>query len=134
MIYEKGKTVLPEDKEKKLLEEIDGYRLVYEKTAEWEKLDEDRSGEDTEEKLYTLIDPQNFYLAIFIIIDDNDFTFLGIELRYRGQYAHFKTPEDYVKCTLYADGTRKGFHTSTSTYETSNNDYKTTETYFLRHI
>ena len=134
MFYEKGKTILPQEAEEKLLKELDNYRLVFEKTVEWEKLDEDRSGEDTEEKVYALINPQNLYLDILIIIDDNDYTFLGIELRYTGQYVQDKTPEERFKCALFVDGTKKGFHTYTSTYETPNNDYKTTETYFLRRV
>ncbi len=135
MIYVKGKTKLPEDAEKKLMEELANYRLVVQKTISWEKLDDDRSGEDTEEKVYTLIDPQNFAFDILIIIDDEDYSFLGIEIRYKETTClKYNLSREHLICALYVDGTKKGRCSSTSTHETPNNYYETVETYLLRRI
>ena len=63
MIYVKGQTQLPPDDEKKLLDELEKYRLVRSRTVYWERLDECREGEDTYEDEYSLIDTENCPLA-----------------------------------------------------------------------
>lgn len=59
MIYVKGKTHLPGDAEERLIAELENYRLVSCRTVYWEKLDEDREGEDTYENLYSIVDTEN---------------------------------------------------------------------------
>ena len=136
MIYIKGTTKLPADAEKRLLAELEEYRLVRYRTVYWERLDECREGEDTYEDVYSLVDTQNCPFVISIIISDSDYSFVGIELRHKSTIslnAGLNKEEVPLICTLYADGTKTGSYSSRSTYDSPNNYDDVKISFSLRH-
>ncbi len=137
MIYVKGKTQLPKDAEKKLLEELEKYRLVRYRTVYWERLEEGREGKDTYEDVYSLTDTENAPFGIFIIINDVNYSFLGIELRYKSVdswNAGLNKEETPLMCRLYVDGTKTGSYASRSTYDSPNNSDDVKISYSLRRL
>ena len=137
MIYVKGETQLPEGVEEKLLAELEKYRLVVCRTVYWERLDECREGKDTYEDVYSLIDTQNIPFKISIIIGNKDYSFLGIEIRYKSTQswnAGLNKEETPLLCALYVDGTKTGAHSSRSTYDSPNNYDDVKTSYYLRRL
>ena len=137
MIYVKGKTQLPDAAEKKLLEELEKYRLVCYRTVYWERLDECREGQDTYEDVYSLTDTENAPFGIFIIIHDVKYSFVGVELRYKSTEswnAGLNKEETPLMCRLYVDGTKTGAHSSRSTYDSPNNSDDVRVSYSLRRL
>lgn len=137
MIYIKGKTQLPEGVEERLLAELEQYRLVRIRVITWERLDDDRSGEDTYEDLYSLVDTQGCPLNILIIINDADYSFVGISVFHKKTTswdAGLNKEETSLLCTLYVDGTKTGSYTSTSTYDSPNNYDEVNISYSLRRV
>ena len=137
MIYIKGKTQLPGDAEERLLAELEKYRLVRERTIYWERLDDDREGEDTYEDVYSLVDTQNCPFGILISIDDDDYSFVGVTLMHKATEswnAGLNREETSLLCSLYVDGTRTGSYTSKSSYDSPNNHDDVEISYSLRHI
>ncbi|MBR2459921.1 MAG: hypothetical protein IKB34_01645 [Clostridia bacterium] len=135
MIYEKGKTQLPADIEKKLLAELEKYSLVRHRTVYWERLDEGREGEDTYEDLYSLVDTKNSPFDISIIIRDNDYSFVGIQVGHKATdswNAGLNREEKHLICTLFADGLKTGSYSSRSTYDSPNNYDDVKISYSLR--
>ena len=115
------KIEVDEQTEKAILEEMEEYRVVRERTIRWEKLDECREGEDTYFDYYKLTE-DNYSLTFFIIIKDNHFH--GVQL------FHYSTTkwdaglnEERSLCggVLFVDGTRLGDVSSTSSYDSPNN-------------
>jgi hypothetical protein len=139
MIYIKGKTELPEGVEERLLEELEKYRLVQTRITCWERLDDDREGEDEEEFVYSLTDENDapYGRTIIIEISDDDYSFLGITLLHKSTTswdAGLNKEETHMMCSLYVDGRRTGNYESTSTYESPNNYDKVETSYSLRRI
>ena len=137
MNYVKGQTQIPAEAEKKLLEELEKYRLVRHRTVYWEKLDECREGYDTYDDEYSLIDTQNCPMGIIIIIDDKNYKFVGISLTHTSTTswnAGLNKEESKLICTLYADGSKTGSHSSRSTYDSPNNYDDVRISYSLRRI
>ena len=137
MIYVKGKTQLPDDKEKKLLAELENYRLVRYRTIRWERLDECREGEDTYEDVYSLVDIQNCPFGILIIINDKDYSFVGISVMHESTTswnAGLNKEETPLVCSLYVDGSKTGAYTSRSTYDSPNNSDDVKISYSLRRL
>ena len=137
MIYVKGKTQLTDAAEKKLLEELEKYRLVCYRTVYWERLDECREGEDTYEDVYSLTDTENAPFKIDIIIHDVKHSFVGVELRYKSTKswnAGLNKEETPLICRLYVDGTKTGAHSSRSTYDSPNNYDDVRVSYSLRRL
>ena len=137
MIYVKGETRLPDGIEKKLLEELEKYRLVVCRTVYWERLDECREGEDTYEDVYSLIDTQSCPVEISIIISNSDYSFVGIKVGYKSTTswnAGLNKEETPLICTLYVDGMKTGAYSSRSTYDSPNNYDDVRISYSLRRI
>lgn len=137
MIYVKGKTQLPEGVEEKLLAELEQYRLVRYRTIRWERLDECREGEDTYEDVYSLVDTQNCPFGILIIINDDNYHFVGVSLTHTSTTswnAGLNKEEKNLFCTLYVDGTKTGAHSSSSTYDSPNNYDDVKISYSLRRL
>lgn len=137
MIYVKGQTQLPPDAEKKLLDELEKYRLVRSRTVYWERLDECREGEDTYEDEYSLTDTENCPFEILININDKDYSFVGIDVVHKSTEswnAGLNKEETHLMCTLYADGTKTGSYSSRSTYDSPNNYDDVKISYSLRRI
>ena len=137
MIYVKGKTQLPGDAEERLLAELESYRLVRERTIYWERLDDDREGEDTYEDVYSLVDTQDCPFEILVSINDDDYSFVGITLMHKSTdswNAGLNKEETSLLCSLYVDGTRTGSYTSKSSYDSPNNHDDVEISYSLRHI
>ena len=137
MIYVKGKTQLPDGIEEKLLAELEQYRLVRTRTIYWERLDDDREGEDTDEDLYSLVDTPNCPLGILIMISDTDYSFVGIDLIHESTVswnAGLDKEKTSLLCTLYVDGRRTGDYSSKSTYDSPNNHDDVTLSYSLRRL
>lgn len=137
MIYIKGKTQLPEDIEKRLLAELEQYRLVRSRTIYWERLDDDRTGEDDYEDLYSLVDTQNCPVKIVIIINDNDYSFEEILVMHDSTTswnAGLNKEETSLVCSLYVDGRRTGSYSSKSTYDSPNNYDEVEISYSLRRL
>ena len=124
MIYVKGKTQLPDGAEERLLAELEKYRLVRYRTVYWERLDECREGEDTYEDVYSLTETENAPFEIALIIDDKDYSFVGITLGHKSTTswnAGLNKEETSQICTLYVSGMKTGAYTSRSTYDSPNN-------------
>ena len=137
MIYVKGKTQLPNDVEQKLLEELEKYRLVRSRTIRWERLDEGREGEDTYEDVYSLTDTQNSRIDIAIMINDVDYSFVGIMIGHTSTEswnAGLNKEETPLACCLYVDGTKTGSYSSRSTYDSPNNYDDVKISYSLRRL
>ena len=137
MIYVKGKTELPGDVEARLLRELEQYRVVRERTIYWEKLDEDREGEDTYEDVYSLVDTENCPFGIIISIDDNDYSFFCVTLTHESTdswNAGLNKIDTSLVCTLYADGRRTGSYESKSSYDSPNNHDDVEISYWLRRL
>ena len=137
MIYVKGKTQLPEDIEEKLLAELETYRLVRYRTVYWERLDEGREGEDTYEDKYSLVDTENCPFKISIIINDINYSFVGIKVGHKSVEswnAGLNKEETSLICTLYVDGTKTGAYSSRSTYDSPNNSDDVKISYSLRRL
>lgn len=137
MVYVKGKTQLPDGVESKLLEELEKYRLVRRRTVYWERLDECREGEDTYEDEYSLVDTTNSHLDIVIMINDKDYSFVGIMVGHKSTTswnAGLNKEETRLICTLYVDGTKTGSYSSRSTYDSPNNYDDVKISYSLRRI
>ena len=137
MIYVKGKTELPSGVEEKVLAELEKYRVVRERTITWERLDDDREGEDTYEDVYSLVDTENCPFTIIIHIDDNDYSFVGVTLTHKSTVswnAGLNKEEHYLLCSLYVNGTRSGSYESKSSYDSPNNHDDVSITYYLRRI
>ena len=136
MIYVKGKTQLPGDAEERLLAELETYRLVRERTIRWERLDDDREGEDTYEDVYSLTD-ENCPFELLISIDDNDYSFASVTLMHKSTEswnAGLNKIDTSLLCTLYADGRRTGSYTSQSSYDSPNNHDDVEISYSLRRL
>lgn len=136
MIYVKGKTQLPGNVEEKLLAEIENYRVVRERTVYWERLDDDREGEDTYEDVYSLLDA-NCPFDILIILNDDDYSFVGVTLAHKATEswnAGLNKEHTFLLCTLYVDGTRTGSYTSKSSYDSPNNHDDVEISYLLRRL
>ena len=137
MIYIKGETQLPADAEKKLLAELENYRLVLSRTVYWEKLDECREGEDTYEDVYSLIDTQNCPFEISIIINVNNYNFVGISVEHKSTTswnAGLNKEVTPLMCWLYVDGSKEGSYSSRSTYDSPNNYDDISTSFELRRI
>lgn len=137
MIYVKGKTQLPEGVEEKLFAELEQYRLVRYRTIRWERLDECREGEDTYEDVYSLIDTQNCPVEILIIINDNNYSFVGVSVLHKSTTswnAGLNKEETRLLCSLYVDGTKTGAYSSNSTYDSPNNYDEVKVSYSLRRL
>ena len=137
MIYIKGKTVLSDNVEKKLLAQLEEYRLVCSRTVYWERLDECREGEDTYEDVYSLLDTKSCPFEISIIINDSDYSFVGVEVRYKSTEswnAGLNKEEKPLICTLFVDGMKTGSYSSRSTYDSPNNYDDVRISYSLRHL
>ena len=137
MIYVKGKTELPADVEQQLLAELEQYRLVRSRTVYWERLDDDREGEDTYEDEYSLTDTACCPLAISIIIRDTDYGFVGVELRHSSTVswnAGLNKEDTPLLCALYVDGMKTGKYEERSTYDSPNNYDDVRTSYSLRRI
>ena len=137
MIYVKGETQLPDGVEEKLLAKLEQYRLVRSRTIYWEKLDEDRSGEDIDETLYSLTDTKNCPLDISIVISDTDYSFTNIILGHKSTTswnAGLDKEETPLLCILYTDGTKIGSYESHSTYDSPNNYDDVRISYSLRRL
>lgn len=137
MIYIKEKTQLPKSVEKKLLVELEQYRLVRKRTIYWERLDDDRTGEDTYEDVYSLTDTQNYPFEILIIIDDNDYSFVGISVLHKSTNswnAGLNKEETSLICSLYVDGRKTGDYSCESTYDSPNNYDEVKISFSLRRI
>ena len=137
MIYVKGQTQLSDDAEKKLLEELEKYRLVRYRTVYWERLDECREGKDTYEDVYSLLDTKSCPFEISIIISDCNYTFLGVQVRHKSTNswnAGLNKEETPLICSLYVDGTKTGAYSSKSTYDSPNNYDDVKISYSLRRI
>ena len=137
MIYVKGKTELPGNAEEKLLAELASYRLVRERTIYWERLDDDREGEDTYEDLYSLTDTENSPFRILIMISDDDYSFVGITLMHTSTEswnAGLNREDTNLLCSLYVDGTKTGSYTSKSSYDSPNNHDDVEISYSLRRV
>lgn len=137
MFYVKGKTQLPADIEEKLLAELEKYRLVRRRTIYWERLDECREGEDTYEDVYSLTDTQNSPVDISIMINDVDYSFVGIIVGHKSTEswnAGLNKVDTSLLCCLYVDGTKTGSHSSRSTYDSPNNYDDVKISYSLRRL
>ena len=137
LIYVKGKTQLSAAVEKKLLEELEKYRLVCYRTVYWERLDEGREGTDTYKDVYSLTDTENAPFQIGIIIHDVKHSFVGIELRYKSVdswNAGLNKEETPLMCRLFVDGTKTGANSSRSTYDSPNNSDDVRISYSLERI
>ena len=137
MIYVKGKTKLPEGAEEKLLAELERYRLVRHRTITWERLDDDRTGEDTYEDVYSLVDNQNCPLDILISIKDDDYSFVGVSVIHKSTTswnAGLNKEETSLLCSLYVDGTKTGNYSAKSTYDSPNNYDEVEISYSLRRL
>ena len=137
VIYIKGQTQLPEEVEKKLLAELEEYRLVCYRTVYWERLDECREGKDTYEDVYSLVDTEKCPLDISVIIHNSKYNFVGIEVRYKSVdswNAGLNKAETPAMCTLFVDGTKTGSYSSRSTYDSPNNSDDVRVSYSLRHL
>ena len=135
MIYEKGKTQLPDGVENKLLEELEKYRLVCSRKVYWENLDECREGVDTYEDEYSLVNAQNSPFKILIIINDNKYSFVGITVGHKSTEswnAGLNKEEKSLICSLFVDGTKTGSYSSRSTYDSPNNYDDVKISYSLR--
>ena len=137
MIYLKGKTQLPGDTEEKLLLQLEKYRLVRHRTVYWERLDECREGYDTYDDEYSLTETQNCPFDISIIVSDDNYSFVGIEVRYKSTSswnAGLNKEESPLLCRLYVDGTKTGSYESRSTYDSPNNSDDVRISYSLRRL
>lgn len=137
MIYVKGKTQLPEGVEEKLLAELEQYRLVRYRTIRWERLDECREGEDTYEDVYSLVDTQNCPFDILIMINDDNYRFVGVSLIHTSTTswnAGLNKEKTNLLCTLYVDGRKTGDYSSHSTYDSPNNSDDVKISYSLRRL
>lgn len=85
VVYEKnGKdlSVVTIDKalEEKILEEAKNYQLVKERTITWERLDDDRSGEDTDFFYYSLTEKEKCPVDFSFVVQNNNL--IGIKIYY----------------------------------------------------
>ena len=123
--------------EKKLLTELEKYRLVCYRTVYWERIDECREGEDTYEDIYSLVGTPNCPFEISIIINNNNYSFVGIEIRCKAAKswnAGLNKVETPSICNLYVDGTKTDSYSSRSTYDSPNNSDDVRISYSLRRL
>ena len=119
----------------KILKEAENYRLVKTRTITWEKLDEDRYGEDTDEFVYPLADKENSQIDFCMIIQDGHF--IGVKVystTTKSWNAGLNKEQSLCGCILYIDGKTEGQVSSTSSYDSPNNHDDVEITYSLRKI
>lgn len=138
MIVYKNDEVITIDKnlEEKILENAKNYQLVKTRTITWEKLDEDRYGEDTDEFCYSLVEKDKCPIDFSFVVDDDD-NFIGVKVYYHNVTSwNARLNEEKVLsgCSLYIDGTSKGNVTSHSSYDSPNNHDDVEISYSLKKI
>ncbi len=117
-----------------IMEELSHYQLVYTRTITWERLDDDREGEDVDEKFYALGE-EDCPIDYHIIIKDNQFVGVGIFYTETTSWNAGLNKQQFIGgCTLYKDGSVKGSATSSSSYDSPNNHDDVRITYSLRKI
>ncbi len=135
---EKGRKILSvtldEQTTQSIKEELENYRLVYTRFVRWERLDEDREGENKYEEVYPL-GQENCPVNHYIIVKNNEFIGVGISYSETTSWdAGLNKTVARVRCTLYKDGRVKGSASSVSTYDSPNNYDEVTKTYSLRKV
>ena len=140
VFWEKGKedlTIVDLDKEveEKILEEAANYQIVKTRVIAWEKLDEDRYGEDEDIFKYPLSEPEKCPIDFSIILKDNKF--FGVKIFFENTTswnAGLNKESSLSGCALYIDGTSEGNVTSKSSYDSPNNYDEVSITYSLSKI
>ena len=132
-----GLTMVKLDKEteQEILKQASEYQIVKTRTITWEKLDEDRYGEDTDVFNYPLSEPEKCSLDFCIIIQDNKF--FGVKLYYentKSWNAGLNKEKSLFGCSLYIDGSSDGSIESKSSYDSPNNYDEVVTTYSISKI
>ena len=113
---------IDEETEAKIWEEAKNYKIVKTRTITWEKLDEDRYGEDTDVFVYPLADKDNDAIDFCMIIKDGHFIGVKIYTAVTHRWnAGLNKEESISGCILYIDGKTEGTVTSRSSYDSPNN-------------
>ena len=139
VFYEKTKNGLNivdlnDETKEKVLEEAKNYQIVKCRTITWEKLDEDRSGEDTDFFYYDLTEEGKKQVDFSIIIKNG--SFFGVKILHTSTTswnAGLNKETTYSGCTLYIDGTGEG-NVDKSTYDSPNNYDEVETSYSLKKI
>lgn len=138
VFFEKNKNALKvvdidNETKERVLEDAKNYQIVKRKTITWEKLDEDRSGEDTDYTYYDINETNKNNIDFSIIIKDGDF--FGVNIFYTSTTswnAGLNKESTLSGCELYIDGTTKGSAVNKSTYDSPNNYDEVKTEYYLR--
>ncbi len=124
---------IDDETKEKILEDAKNYQIVKRRTITWEKLDDDRSGEDTDYTYYDIVETAKPYIDFSIIIKDGEF--FGVNIHYTSTTswnAGLNKETTFYGCELYIDGTTKGNTVDKSTYDSPNNYDEVKIEYLLR--
>ena len=119
----------------KILKEAENYRLVKTRTITWERLDDDRYGEDTDEFVYSLTEKNESSIDFCLVIENGHFIGVKVYSTVTTSWnAGLNKEQSLCGCLLYIDGKTEGTVTSRSSYDSPNNHDDVETTYSLRKI